>query len=312
MYKKETWQDVNISLLNKDWEFYDSQFINDYKIKTITWSFKKYIDNENKEKANQWITLKVDDKQFMEFEYKIVSKKIYLNLLAELKILGFKNYSSDVLKGVLQTTYVLPGKYFIRTTILKNEDRSNEEPENVYYVEIEKIRSYWLRGVLYFNKEDYLNEKQKLESSTENLELEDHIIGNNSTSDSLNSENLLPAFELGQKYLNGIVAYLNETKKHGIIISDTIISTNKTWNEALSICKSYSINDKNWQLPTKSELELIFSNIEYFKFLETSDFWSSSEFGEMASYASIKANSQNYINKLNKLNKLNVIAIKRF
>jgi len=83
--------------------------------------------------------------------------------------------------------------------------------------------------------------------------------------------------EIGKQYQGGTIIYLDNTKEHGIICSDVIITDRVN---SLDISKQKSIdyvnNGKNWRLPSKSDFKLI-ANQKNSIDLKGETFWTSNE-----------------------------------
>ena len=85
---------------------------------------------------------------------------------------------------------------------------------------------------------------------------------------------------IGDKFQGGIVAYIEQGGKHGLIVSETDLAINADWEQARSLCEEYKIDEyTDWYLPTIDELIKIYNNrdaIGAFPILPTNNrYWSS-------------------------------------
>ena len=71
---KKNWEDVNQTLLSKNWTYYDSEKGSTYKYNTITWSFNK--DHYN-DKAQGWFYLYTYDGFPNKISYTVLNKESY-------------------------------------------------------------------------------------------------------------------------------------------------------------------------------------------------------------------------------------------
>ena len=87
------------------------------------------------------------------------------------------------------------------------------------------------------------------------------ILDSKSSYNFSNDENITssPKYSIGQIYNGGLIFYVDETGKHGLIILDKHVwaTTNRavgTWDEAVIACKHL---EDGWRLPSKDELNLL-------------------------------------------------------
>ena len=76
-------------------------------------------------------------------------------------------------------------------------------------------------------------------------------------------------YTIGQKHDGGIIISLDETGKHGLIMTEEDINElSVSWKNAQEQCESYNLEEGNWRLPTKEELLTIHQNREMFNLSE--------------------------------------------
>ncbi|MFK5854775.1 MAG: DUF1566 domain-containing protein, partial [Bacteroidota bacterium] len=77
----------------------------------------------------------------------------------------------------------------------------------------------------------------------------------------------------------GIIFYLDETKKHGLVCSSNDIGNN-SWSNAVNICSNLTLQGfSDWYLPSISELDIIYNNLEATGIVDLPGtyYWSSTE-----------------------------------
>ena len=134
----------------------------------------------------------------------------------------------------------------------------------------------------------------------------------NITATSLSTGSSDDAKVIGQSFHGGIIFYIDNTGKHGLIVSTTDLgTTNVAWqpgsnkvtgatgtaygtgasntativaalgstgNYAALLCSNYEVGKfKDWYLPSKDELNLLFAQRSVVGGLSGSNYWSSSE-----------------------------------
>jgi Protein of unknown function (DUF1566) len=85
--------------------------------------------------------------------------------------------------------------------------------------------------------------------------------------------------DIGDVYAGGIIFYLDETGRHGMVCAPIDQAVAVDWAGAISMCKKLKINGfSDWVLPSKDDLDLMYSNLYLNDLGGLSDYyWSSSE-----------------------------------
>lgn len=149
--------------------------------------------------------------------------------------------------------------------------------------------------------------------------------------------------EVGQSYGGGIIFYLNETGKHGLIAVANDQSDNSQWfngaiirtgatgssigdgeantnlivnslgegNYAASFCYNLELNGySDWFLPSKDELNLMFLHKDLIGGFSDDFYWSSTELGEGSAWEQVFNTGAQYF--VNKNSQIRVRAIRAF
>ena len=111
----------------------------------------------------------------------------------------------------------------------------------------------------------------------------------------LKHEKSKPKFKIGDSYLNGIVAYIDETGEHGLVCAKADYFEELNWHDAMKIFENTS-----WRLPTKEELYILYKNKDMLGGFATYYYWSSSEGFNNGVWSQYFYNGlQSYLNKSN-------------
>ena len=99
---KNNWEDVNQSLVNKKWTFYDSEKGDTYKYNTITWSFNKDLFSD---KAQAWFHLYTYEGYPNKVSYSVFNKESYSLIQNSISSSGFKLVNSEIEDNYVVSTY---------------------------------------------------------------------------------------------------------------------------------------------------------------------------------------------------------------
>jgi serine/threonine-protein kinase len=68
--------------------------------------------------------------------------------------------------------------------------------------------------------------------------------------------------EIGQEYAGGFIFKLDDSGIHGLVVAKADQSEGTTWKKARKLCAKYKADEyKDWYLPSKEELDLIYQNL---------------------------------------------------
>lgn len=99
---KKNWEDVNLTLLSKNWTFYDSEKGSTLKYNTITWSYKKEWDSD---KAQAWFYLFTYEGFPNKISYSVFNKESYTIIQNSIASAGFKLTNSEIEDNKIISTY---------------------------------------------------------------------------------------------------------------------------------------------------------------------------------------------------------------
>lgn len=99
---KKDWEDINQTLLAKNWTYYNSEKGNTYKYNTITWSFNK---EEYNDKAQGWVYLYTYDGFPNKISYTVSNKESYSLIQNSILPSGFKLTNSEIEDNKVTSTY---------------------------------------------------------------------------------------------------------------------------------------------------------------------------------------------------------------
>jgi hypothetical protein len=94
------------------------------------------------------------------------------------------------------------------------------------------------------------------------------------------------SLDVGEYYGGGIVAYVDGTGIHGLIVTADDLSSNAKWSEAVQICNDLDMGGySDWHLPNRDELTKIFGLLKpgYIS-LSGAGYWSSETYSSSSAY----------------------------
>lgn len=118
---KKNWEDVNLTLLNKGWLYYDSEKGSTYKYNTITWSYNKDYYSE---KAQAWFYLFTYEGFPNKISYSVFNKESYSIIQNSISSAGFKLVNSEIEDNEIISTYS-NANYTLRISTEKREKNDN-------------------------------------------------------------------------------------------------------------------------------------------------------------------------------------------
>ena len=101
IYNKSNWEKVNQFLINKNWEYTESNKGNFEKYNTITWAFNKSYDD----KASGWFYLYTYEGYPNKINYTVFNNHSYLLVVRSLEQKGYKLDNSQIEDNELTSTY---------------------------------------------------------------------------------------------------------------------------------------------------------------------------------------------------------------
>lgn len=122
---KANWENVNQFLMNKNWEYYESEKGNSDKYSTITWSYNKSYDD----KSEAWFYLYTYEGYPNKISYSVFNKPSYVAIQKSLNSKGYKLDKSEIEDNELISTYSN------RKFILKITTEKRDKSKSSYYDE---------------------------------------------------------------------------------------------------------------------------------------------------------------------------------
>ena len=107
--------------------------------------------------------------------------------------------------------------------------------------------------------------------------------------------------------LGGKVYFIDKSGEHGLEAKTTDESNSVNWNEALTVAKA---NNADWNLPTKTELKLLYEQRNSVGGFTKDDYWSSTELDSNSAWIHGFLNGDQ--DRYNKYSKLKVRAVRSF
>lgn len=124
--QKTNWEYVNQYLMNKGWEFYESEKGSSTQYNTITWSYNKSYDD----KAEAWFYLFTYEGFPNKISYSVFNKPAYTKIQNSLNSNGYKLKDSEINNNEITSKYA-NNVYFLEITTEKREKKN----EYSYYDE---------------------------------------------------------------------------------------------------------------------------------------------------------------------------------
>ena len=121
---------------------------------------------------------------------------------------------------------------------------------------------------------------------------------------------------IGREHEGGLIAVIDPTGEHGLIIAAKDQSTRKVWEDAITLCNDLSLNGfDDWYLPSKDELAQIYAVRDSIGGISTAaPYWSSSERDEATAYCHSFTEGHQYYDSYTyrKSNAYRVRAVRKF
>ena len=118
---KTNWEYVNQYLMNKGWEYYDSEKGTSTKYNTITWSYNKSSYNDE---ANAWFYLYTFEGLPNKINYSVFNKPSYTVIQKSLSAKGYKLSDSEIEDNEIISTYT-NSKFILKITTQKRDKEDN-------------------------------------------------------------------------------------------------------------------------------------------------------------------------------------------
>ena len=134
---KTNWEYVNQYLMNKGWEYYESEKGSSTKYNTITWSFNKSYDD----KAQAWFYLYTYEGLPNKINYSVFNKPSYTIIQKSLSSAGYKLSNSEIEDNELISTYT-NNKFILKITTEKRERKYEESLTGYDFLLIKKSGIY--------------------------------------------------------------------------------------------------------------------------------------------------------------------------
>lgn len=124
---KSNWESVNQFLINKNWEYYESEKGDSEKYSTITWSYEKSYGD----KAEAWFYLYTYESSPNKISYSVFNKPSYSSIQNSLSSKGYKLQNSKIEDNELISTYA-NSKFILKITTEKREKDSFDKSITAY------------------------------------------------------------------------------------------------------------------------------------------------------------------------------------
>lgn len=134
---KKNWEYVNQYLMNKGWEYHESQKGNSENYNTIIWSYNKSYDD----KAEAWFYLYTYEGFPNKISYSVFNKASYTTIQKKLNSKGFKLSKSEIEDDALISTYT-NSKFILKITTEKRKREYEESLTGYTFLCIKKSGIY--------------------------------------------------------------------------------------------------------------------------------------------------------------------------
>lgn len=134
---KKNWEGVNQFLMNKNWEFYESEKGDSEKYSTITWSFEKSYGD----KAGAWFYLYTYEDSPNKISYSVFNKASYTAIQKSLSSKGYKLKNSEIEDNEIISTYT-NSRFVLKITTEKRKKDSYESLTAYRFLLIKKESVY--------------------------------------------------------------------------------------------------------------------------------------------------------------------------
>jgi len=142
LISKPKWEEVNSYLINKGWEYYESEVNNHsgYTTTITTWSYNKGHDDT----AEGWFYLNIYNKIPSKIRYSFSNNESYSLLINSISNTNFKIIKNNVLTNYVKSDYE-NSKYIMNITLLKitEEEYSTKTSYTHHDIEVIKKNSYY-------------------------------------------------------------------------------------------------------------------------------------------------------------------------
>jgi antitoxin component YwqK of YwqJK toxin-antitoxin module len=132
---KKNWEDVNHSLLAKDWSYYDSEKGSTYKYNTITWSYNKEYYND---KAQGWFYLFTYEGLPNKVSYTVYNKESYSLIQNSISSAGFKLVNSEIENNEVISEYGNASYTLQISTEKRTDEDYSERSITAYHITLIK------------------------------------------------------------------------------------------------------------------------------------------------------------------------------
>jgi antitoxin component YwqK of YwqJK toxin-antitoxin module len=132
---KKNWEDVNQTLLSKNWEYYDSEKGNTYNYNTIIWSYNKDYYNDE---AQGWFYLFTYEGLPNKVSYTTFNKEAYSLIQNSISVAGFKLIDSEIEDSEVISTYANLNYTLTISTEKRNDSEWDDNSITAYIITLIK------------------------------------------------------------------------------------------------------------------------------------------------------------------------------